>query len=399
MGERRVTGGRATGPGTEGGEQEDAALVRLAREGDRAAFATLLSRHWELLLALCRRTLGDPELAHDAAQEAALQALLGLDRLRQAASFGPWLGGIGLNVCRSWLRYRPRDTWSWEALQGGRLALELPDDRPDPGALAEAADLAAHVSRAVAGLPNGQRTAVLLFYLSGLTYAETAAQLGIEISAVKTRLHKARAALRRQLLSLWEEEEAMVVSGTPSSAEDQAVEMRVVDVRQLAVEDERSTRHAVVLEEVGGTRPLLFWVGPFEGHSMAMLLEKTDTNRPLTYAFLASVLEAAGGRLKEVRITRLAEETFYAVAVIESAAGTRQVDARPSDAVSLALLAGAPILVEEAVLAEVEQGSPPDNLPPVPQLASLRERSTGAAEIVATVRERWPRAGLRPKAE
>ena len=123
------TDGRAR----QGGEREDAALVRLARDGDRAAFAALLGRHWELLLALCRRALGDPELARDAAQEAALQAMLGLDRLRQAGSFGPWLGGIGLNVCRSWLRYRPRDDLSWEALQGGRLALEFPDDRPGPG--------------------------------------------------------------------------------------------------------------------------------------------------------------------------------------------------------------------------------------------------------------------------
>jgi RNA polymerase sigma factor (sigma-70 family) len=392
-------GERVTRPGLTGGEHEDAALVRLARDGDRAAFATLFSRHWELLLALCQRTLGDADLARDAAQEAALQAMLGLDRLRRPVSFGPWLGGIGLNVCRSWLRYRPQGAWSWEALQGGRLALELPDQRPDPQALAEAADLSARVLRAVADLPEGQRTAMLLFYLSGLTYAETAAHLGIEVGAVKTRLHKARAALRTQLMSL-RKEETMTVSTTPVTTEDQVVEMRVTDVRRTAATDDRPERHVVVLEQVGGTRSLLFWVGAFEGNAVALLLEKAETTRPLTYQFLASVLEAAGGRLQEVRITRLAEETFYAVAVIADAAGTREVDARPSDAVSLALLTGAPIFVAADVLAVVERNdAPPDIHPDEWRLASLRERSVGSAALVAEQRERYPTVRWKQKAE
>jgi RNA polymerase sigma factor (sigma-70 family) len=398
MGDGRVTGKQISGPEAGDDEQEDAVLIRLARDGGRAAFATLLGRHWELLLALCRRALGDPELARDAAQEAALQAMLGLDRLRQDGSFGPWLGGIGLNVCRSWLRYRPRDDLSWEALQGGRLALEFPDDRPDPGAVAEAADLAARVSRAVAGLPRGQRAAVLLHYLSGLTYAETAEQLGVEVGAVKTRLHKARAALRRQLLSLWEEE-TMTVSSTPTETQTEAVEMRVVDVRLVARTDERPDRHYVILEEVDGSRTFLFGVGPFEGHSIAMLLERIELKRPLTYAFLASVLEAAGGRLTEARITRLADETFYAVAVIEGAAGIREVDARPSDAVSLALLVGAPILVDAAVLATVEQGVPTRGLPVAEHRQQIEAGSIGAAEITARVREHWQQVGWQPKAE
>jgi RNA polymerase sigma factor (sigma-70 family) len=390
-----VMGERAAEPAATGGEREDAALVRLARAGDRAAFGTLLSRHWELLLALCRRTLGDAELARDAAQEAALQALLGLDRLRHAASFGPWLAGIGLNVCRSWRRYRPRDAWSWEALLGGRAVQEPVDWRPDPAERAEAADLAARVLRAVADLPPGQRSAVLLFYLGGLTHAETAAQLGIDVGAVKTRLHKGRATLRRRLLSLWEEE-SMTVSGAPDKTGQQPIEMRVVDVRRTPGDDERPPRHVVVLEEVGGPRSLHFWVGGFEGMSLALQLEKAESTRPLTYAFLASVLEAAGSLLKEARIVRLAEETFYASAVVESAAGTRRVDARPSDAVSLALLTGAPILVEPAVLAAVERQPPRADIPPEERnIAGLRQRSIGSAEIVGELREGWRREGWR----
>ena len=71
---------------------DDAALVGLARAGDKAAFAALLGRHRPMLVALCRRALGDHGLAEDAAQEAALQAMLGLDRLDPRGAFrNAWL--------------------------------------------------------------------------------------------------------------------------------------------------------------------------------------------------------------------------------------------------------------------------------------------------------------------
>src|SRR6266508_5075560 len=96
---------------------DDAELVRLAREGDKEALAALLARHRGMLVALCRRALGDDGLAEDAAQEAALQAMLGLDRLARPERFGAWLGGIGLNVCRRWQRERAREGWSLAAMR------------------------------------------------------------------------------------------------------------------------------------------------------------------------------------------------------------------------------------------------------------------------------------------
>ncbi len=219
--------------------EDDSALVQAAQSGDMDAFALLLVRHRPVLLALCRRTLGNPALAEDAAQEAALRALLHVNRLRQANRFGPWLAGIGLNVCRLWLRTRARECWSWDALvaNGGRGATGAPPEAErgprtfhliaasgtdgDPAAQAAAGDLAASVRAAVGALPQGQRAAVQFFYLSELSYRETAERLGIAEGAVRTRLHKARETLRGRLRIVGEEED--IVMTDTHQAEDTTV--------------------------------------------------------------------------------------------------------------------------------------------------------------------------------
>jgi RNA polymerase sigma factor (sigma-70 family) len=320
---------------------DDAELVRLAREGDKEAFAALLARHRGMLVALCRRALGDDALAEDAAQEAALQAMLGLDRLRRPERFGAWLGGIGLNVCRRWQREQAREGWSLAALTGGRA---VPDDAP--AEVAEAAEAARRVRGAVGRLPAGQRAAVVLFYLAGLAHREVAATLGIGIGAVKTRLHKARATLRDELAGWWKEDDMAAGTATGSVA------MRVTEVRRRPAEGDRPEKTAIVLDEQAGKRRLCIWVGSFEALSVAFALEGTELPRPMAYQFMSALLAASGGRLAEARVTRLDDGTFYAVAVVDGPGGRREVDARPSDALNLALVAGAPILVDPDVLEE-----------------------------------------------
>lgn len=398
--------------------ESDAELVLAAQGGDKEAFATLFGRHRPLLLALCRQLLADPVLSEDAAQEAAITAFLNLDRLRQADRFGPWLGGIGINICRRLLRERSRDAWSWEAIHGERQEHEIPGSEPGPDALAEAADLAIRTRNAIAVLPPGQRAAVVLFYLSDLTHAETADLLGINVGTVKTRLHKARKALKRELSGM-EKEEAVderitrrtlaktaaaltgsaavghtatahgraneVMKVTEAHKATALVDMRVAGIRRKQAESGSSHNHVVLLEEIGGAdvagapRRLPIWVGEAEGTAIAVQLERVEMPRPLTIMFAANLLQAGGGTLREVRIDRLADTVFYATAVVDGVEGTSTIDARPSDAINLALLTGASIRVDAAILEEVSAS--PDGS------AGATE---GAAEIVAEVVARWP---------
>ena len=94
---------------------------------------TLRERHRALALSICRRVLADPDLIDDALQEAALQAMLGLDRLRAPDRFGAWFGGITLHVCHRLIRQQQSNEWlSIDDLAGGRA---LPD-AADPASLA-----------------------------------------------------------------------------------------------------------------------------------------------------------------------------------------------------------------------------------------------------------------------
>jgi RNA polymerase sigma factor (sigma-70 family) len=302
----------------------DAALAAAARAGDRAAFGTLVERHQPALLRTCRRVLGDRVAAAEVAQEAVLQALTGLPALRDDGAFGPWLCGIGHNLAR-----RSRRT-------PAPLPLEAVPEPTAPG-LPDRED-GARVLAAIAALPPGQRDAVALFYLADLSHVQIAARLGISVGAVKTRLHKARGSLQTRLADLRKDLPPMPTS----------VPMHVADVRDTGGDDPRAS-HLLLLEEEGGARRLPIWIGPAEATTLAARLHDVERPRPDTYRFTADLLGAAGARLREVRVVRLAEMIFYAQAVLDDGS---QVDARPSDAINLALVTGAPVLVEEAVLAQ-----------------------------------------------
>jgi RNA polymerase sigma-70 factor (ECF subfamily) len=357
----------------------DAGLVLAARAGNRTSLAELIARHRPLALTMCRRVLRSPQLAEDAVQEACLQAMLGLDGLREPQRFGPWLIGIALNVCRHTLRQPSIDSLSALELSGGWSRSEIAAREPGPEDLAESAEIATRVRGAVLRLPPGQRSAVIGFYLSGLSYRETAAELGIGVTAVRTRLHKARAALRDDLRSLWEE---LAMDTTD------LVEMRIADIRRGSADAEPAS-YLVLLEEIDGARRLPIWIGPHEGMILAFLLEQLEFPRPLGPQFMFDALQAVGARVVEVRIDRLAEKTFFAVAMIQGPGGAVEVDARPSDALSAALLADA------RVTARVDLFNGPDE-----QVAAMMDNlAQKFPESASDIVEAQSAARLQPNAQ
>jgi RNA polymerase sigma factor (sigma-70 family) len=342
-------------------------LVRDALEGARDPLAELLRRHWDTAVFLATRVLGSADLARDAAQEAAIAAMTDLDRLRCPDRFGAWFCGIALNVSRRWLR---------------QLRSEMPGVLPEqvstalgPAEAAEISDLAARVRTAIAALPDGQRDAVMLFYLQGLSHHEVACELNISVGAVKARLHQGRAGLAPRLARLIEIPEVLTVS--PNDAVQWA-DVSVSAIRRGAQGDNQG-KHIMILQESGGDRWLPIWIGPAEATALALTLESDETPRPFTHKLAVSLVQAAGSQVSEVRITRLLEQVFYASVVVRGPDGAAAVDSRPSDAVNLALAAGAPIRVDSELFSVAVSDD---------EYRKLESYPVVTAEIVTEARQR-----------
>lgn len=275
--------------------ETDATLVTLARNGDRGAGQILLTRHYPMLVRLCRRVLRDAILAEDAAQEAAAQALLSLDRLQQPEKFGAWHSGIGLNICRRWLQHRTSDAWSIDELIARNIATGPANSDAGPEEQIENNELQDRIQHAVSHLPPGQQAAVKLVYFDGLSHGEAATALRVATSVIKTRLFKARRTLRQRLHDTWMEE----YMTTPNTT---WIDFRVSDVRRTVATDGNSARrHSLILEEIGGKHRQAIWgIPPFAAEAIAIQLAGVEMPRPLSYALTHQVVAAMGGSVQEV---------------------------------------------------------------------------------------------------
>ena len=106
----------------------------------------------------------------------------------------------------------------------------------------------------------------------------------------------------------------------------------------------------VILKDKDGDRVLPIWVGVFEANAIALQIENIATPRPMTHDLLRNVIADLDGRVDRVVISDLKENTFYAIVHLTVRGERVAIDARPSDAIALALRAHSPILVEESVI-------------------------------------------------
>lgn len=182
---------------------DDVQLVTRAQSGDRAAFGSLVERYQERVLNLCYRRLNDRELALDATQEAFLKAYRGLARFRAESRFYTWLFRIAVNEATTAHRRRTRrraGSLQAEGAEGERLPEPAADESYDPQAEVARGDERTVLMAAIAELEEEQARVVILRDVEQLSYQEVADILEIPLGSVKSRLHRARHALKTRLL-------------------------------------------------------------------------------------------------------------------------------------------------------------------------------------------------------
>ena len=114
--------------------------------------------------------------------------------------------------------------------------------------------------------------------------------------------------------------------------------------------DQVTSTPIIVLRDKDATRVLEIWVGVFEANAIAVQIENTASPRPMTHDLLRNVIEDLQAAVEKIVVCDLKENTFYALIHLRTPAGPVAIDARPSDAIALALRTRAPILVEERVI-------------------------------------------------
>ena len=178
----------------------DEELVARSRGGDVDSFNQLILRWERPIYALAYRVIGREDEARDVCQEAFLRAFRALPGFKGQAKFSSWLYRISLNLCRDWIRRERRQPIA-QTPEGVDL-IELAGEAEPSESIEELVarkEIGAAVARAMAELPEEQRTAIVLKEYHGLTFQEIADMLDCPLSTVKTRLYQGLTVLRREL--------------------------------------------------------------------------------------------------------------------------------------------------------------------------------------------------------
>jgi RNA polymerase sigma-70 factor (ECF subfamily) len=186
--------------------EREAVLVERARKGDRDAFEELVRRHAQRLHAVVLRFVADPEEAREVTQDAFLRAWRGIDRFQGQSQFFTWLYRIGINEAKRRAERRP-PAWTTLSLDD-EAEPEAPDWSEAPQTRLEQSDLREALEEAVRALPFEYRAPLILRDIEGLSTAEAAEVMDLGEAAFKSRLHRARLAVRRALDEHFRERES-----------------------------------------------------------------------------------------------------------------------------------------------------------------------------------------------
>ena len=116
--------------------------------------------------------------------------------------------------------------------------------------------------------------------------------------------------------------------------------------------DSRNSSYIVVLKDESGSKLLPIWIGASEGNSIALAMSNTKSPRPLTHDLIVNIFDRLEVEIARVVISDLIDNTFYASLYLLQNNKEFHIDARPSDAIAIAIRIGAPVFVEEEVLAK-----------------------------------------------
>ncbi|MBD0383904.1 RNA polymerase sigma factor SigW [Paenibacillus sedimenti] len=180
----------------------EARLAKLARNGDRNAFAELVELYKDKIFHLAYRMLNNKQEAEDAVQETFLRVYTNLHRYDENQKFSTWIFRIGTNLCIDKLRRR-KNTYSLDAEmpdgEGNDYYAMLPSHEDTPEKQVIVSETQEQIREAIETLPEKYKSVVVLRYLHDMSLQEIGDVLQMPVTTVKTRVHRGREYLRKRL--------------------------------------------------------------------------------------------------------------------------------------------------------------------------------------------------------
>lgn len=182
-------------------------LIRKLRERDEKAFREIVERYGDTVYNLTYRMLGNREEAEDVSQEVFITVFKSIDSFRGDSKFSTWLYRIAVNHCKNRIKYlsrrhdRDQSEYDEEVLRDQAAgAATAPAPAPRPDKQLEGVELEQIMQRCIAGLDEEHRLVVVLRDVEDLSYEEICAITNLPVGTVKSRLHRARLALKKMML-------------------------------------------------------------------------------------------------------------------------------------------------------------------------------------------------------
>lgn len=180
----------------------DSDLVKRIKKGDEFAFEKIMSRYKKRVFNTVYRFVGNVQEAENLTQEVFLKVYQGIGSFKELSKFSTWLYRITVNLCLNEVKKTNKDSSLLIPLQDYHCS----DDTTNftPYQIAERKDFLDFVKKTIASLPPEQKAVVILYRYEELSYQEIADALDITVSAVKSRLHRARTTLKDQINCYWQ---------------------------------------------------------------------------------------------------------------------------------------------------------------------------------------------------
>lgn len=369
-------------------ELTDVQLIQIIRAGNSDAFGILFERYLSMAQNIAQNMVRDRAAAEDLAQEAMLQAYLSLDGLADPNCYASWLHGIVRNVCNSYLRHRTREPLTQSDLAPENLgdsAIYIRGQREDdPARIIEQTTRQEEIRKAILRLACKQRESAWLFYLEQMSIREIALNLEASETAIKSRLFQARKHLQTHL-ALLHPEITESVDSRGHNQERKPIMIKIDSVHTFTRADNQAILLFVAEDIHSETRRCLqMWIGSDLGYALEQILKGEETRRPLTHNTMAQMVELLDAKVTHVEVSAIKETTFYGTIFLESNGTAKQLDSRPSDAVTLALASGAPIYIAKDVM-EKNGSDLPDPFDETEWLAKVKLRHQERVELL----EKW----------